>query len=291
MARVLLLVKLTLAPLLVVGSSLAGRRWGHEVSGLLVALPLVAGPILLITTLQHGVRFGSRVATASLLGLVALALFAVVFARASQRRGWLVALLVGWLAFLLVALAFSTVAIPAGIGLVLAGAAYLLAPRLMPPAPAEDPDLAELPVWDLPARAVATALLVLALTGASAGLGSRVTGVLTPFPVSTGVLAAFVLALEGPLHASAVLRGFLRGAFGFVAFCFLVAVLLVPLGTPAAFALGLCAALAAQLVARQIASRRLAPETGVRISAPAVSPPAPGGAEEPLATGSSPPRP
>jgi hypothetical protein len=142
----------------------------------------------------------------------------------------------------------------------------LLAPRLLPLVPAEAPDLAELPVWDLPARAVATALLVLALTGASAGLGSRVTGVLTPFPVSTGVLAAFVLALEGPLHASAVLRGFLRGAFGFVAFCFLVAVLLVPLGTPAAFALGLCAALAAQFVARQISG-------------------------EPLATGSAPPRP
>jgi hypothetical protein len=120
---VLLLVKLTLAPLLVVGSSLAGRRWGHEVSGLLVALPLVAGPILLITTLQHGAHFGAGVATASLLGLVALGLFAVVFARTSQRRGWLVALLVGWLAFLLVALAFSTVAIPAGIGLVLASAA------------------------------------------------------------------------------------------------------------------------------------------------------------------------
>ena len=287
----LLLIKLTLAPLLVVGSSLAGRRWGHEVSGLLVALPLVAGPILLITTLQHGVRFGARVATASLLGLVALALFAVVFARASQHRGWLVALLVGWLAFLLVALAFSTVAIPAGIGLALAGAAYLLAPRLMPPAPMEAPDLAELPVWDLPARAVATALLVLALTGASAGLGSRVTGVLTPFPVSTGVLAAFVLALEGPLHASAVLRGFLRGAFGFVAFCFLVAVLLVPLGTPAAFALGLTAAFAAQLVARQIASHRLAPETNTRITAAALSPTATGGAEEPLATGSAPPRP
>ena len=39
----LLIVKLALAPLLVVGSSLAGRRWGHEVSGLLVALPLLLG--------------------------------------------------------------------------------------------------------------------------------------------------------------------------------------------------------------------------------------------------------
>jgi hypothetical protein len=47
----LLLVKLSLAPLLVVGSSLAGRRWGPALAGVLGALPLVAGPILLTVQL------------------------------------------------------------------------------------------------------------------------------------------------------------------------------------------------------------------------------------------------
>ena len=115
--RVLLLVKLALAPALVVGSSLAGRRWGHEVSGLLVALPLVAGPILLITELEHGAHFASRAAAASLLGLVALASFVVVFARAARHAGWPIAVLAGWVAFLAVALAFGQAAIPAGVGL------------------------------------------------------------------------------------------------------------------------------------------------------------------------------
>jgi hypothetical protein len=255
-AMSLLLVKLTLAPGLVVGSSLAGRRWGPEASGLLVALPLVAGPILLIVDLDHGAHFASRAAAASLLGLVALASFAVVFARVSRRRGWLVAVVAGWLAFLAVALGFSTVVLPAGAGLAIALAAYALAPRLMPPGsrrPASP--RAELPVWDLPARAAATAVLVLGLTGAAAGFGPTLTGVLTPFPISNTVLAAFVLVLEGPAHANAFLRGFLRGAFGFVAFCFLVAVLLIPLGTAAAFAIALCGALAAQLVARLLDSR------------------------------------
>jgi hypothetical protein len=252
----LLLVKLTLAPALVVGSSLAGRRWGHEVSGLLVALPLVAGPILLITDLEHGAHFASRAAAAALLGLVALASFAVVFARVSRTHGWLAAVAAGWLAFLTVALAFSTAALGAGVGLVIALCAYVLAPRLMP----SDPHLAstsdaELPVWDLPARALATALLVLALTGAAAGLGPTLTGVLTPFPVSNTVLVTFVLVLEGPAQANAFLRGFLRGAFGFVAFCFLVAVLLVPLGAAGAFVLALCGALLAQLIARVLARR------------------------------------
>ena len=47
----------------------------------------------------------------------------------------------------------------------------------------------------------------LLLTGAAGGLGPTLTGVLTPFPVSNTVLAAFVLVLEGPAHANAFLRG------------------------------------------------------------------------------------
>ena len=290
----LLLVKLTLAPLLVVGSSLAGRRWGHEVSGLLVALPLVAGPILLITDLERGAHFASRAAAASLLGLIALASFVVVFARVSRRRAWPLAVAAGWLAFLAVALGFSTVAIPAGIGLLLAVGAYALAPRLMPPVAQLEPEPdagVELPAWDLPARAIATAALVLALTGAAGGLGPTLTGVLTPFPISNTVLAAFVLVLEGPAHANAFLRGFLRGAFGFVAFCFLVAVLLLPLGTAAAFALALCAALLVQLLVRVLG--RSASATATRASTNENSddgaPPPPATAE--LLTGSSRPRP
>jgi hypothetical protein len=255
----LLLVKLTLAPALVVGSSLAGRRWGHQVSGLLVALPLVAGPILLITELEHGSRFAARAASASLLGLVALACFVVVFARVARERGWPAGVAAGWLAFVAVALAFSATSIPAGVGLALAAGAFALAPALLPADPHEaDRPLAALPAWDLPARAIATALLVLGLTGAAAGLGPALTGVLTPFPVSTSVLAAFVLALEGPAPADALLRGFLRGAFGFAAFCFLVAVLVMPLGVAPAFALALCGALAAQLLARLVAGRAAA---------------------------------
>jgi hypothetical protein len=259
----LLLVKLALAPLLVVGSSLAGRRWGHEVSGLLVALPLVAGPILLITELEHGRHFAADAAAASLLGLVALASFVVVFARVARHAGWPIAVLAGWIAFLAVALAFGQTAIPAGFAFALATGAFALAPRLLPADPPErDMPIATLPAWDLPGRAIATALLVLGLTGAAAGLGPRLTGVLTPFPVSNTVLAAFLLVLEGPVQLDAFFRGFLRGAFGFAAFCFLVAVLVIPLGVAAAFALALLGALVAQLIARVIAGRDLAAPVG-----------------------------
>jgi hypothetical protein len=250
----LLLVKLTLAPALVVGSSLAGRRWGHEVAGLLVALPLVAGPILLITELEHGRHFAAGAAAASLLGLVALTAFVVVFAQVARHARWPAAVLAGWAAFLAIALAFGQASIAAGFGVALAFGAFALAPRLLPADPYEqDVPLTGLPAWDLPARALATALLVLGLTGAAAGLGPTLTGTLTPFPVSNTVLAAFVLVLEGPVRLDEFFRGFLRGAYGFASFCFLVAVLVIPLGPAGAFALALCGALTAQIVARALA--------------------------------------
>lgn len=64
----LLAAKFLLAPLCVVAVSLAGRRWGVAVAGVLGGLPVVAGPILLVETLLHGGDFGADAAAGTLLG-------------------------------------------------------------------------------------------------------------------------------------------------------------------------------------------------------------------------------
>ena len=99
-----LLTKLLLGPGLVVAASMAGRRWGSAVSGILVAIPIVLGPILLIITIEHGEAFGAEAATSSLLAMVALAVFVVAFERTGRTRRWEIATLAGWAAFLAVAL-------------------------------------------------------------------------------------------------------------------------------------------------------------------------------------------
>jgi hypothetical protein len=220
----ILLLKLVLAPALVVGATLAGRRWGPRIGGILIALPLVAGPILLVITLEQGEDFGARAARASLLGIVALSAFCVVFARAGP--GWIRALLWSWLAYAVVGAVASRwdAPPPAGLAIALAaltGARLLLgtddragdAPRTPPP-------------WDLYARALSTAVLVVTITTAADGLGPAVSGVLTPFPIATSVLAAFSLAHDGPRAAAAMLRGFVSALPGFAAFFFVVAVAL-----------------------------------------------------------------
>ena len=51
--------KLTLVPFFILALSLAGRRWGTAVSGWLVALPVVAGPIVFFIVMEQGEAFAA----------------------------------------------------------------------------------------------------------------------------------------------------------------------------------------------------------------------------------------
>lgn len=221
----ILLLKMLLAPGMVVAATLGGRRWGPRVGGFLIATPIVAGPILLIVTLQHGHDFGARAARGSLLGIVALSAFCVVFAKVTSLR-WRAALVLGWLAFALVGLAGSRWDAPPVLGLLAALASLGLARLLLGSDDGEAIPRREPPSWDLYARAGSTAVLVFTITTLADTLGPAVSGILTPFPIATSVLAAFALAHNGPEAARSMLRGFVTAMPGFAAFFFLVAVLL-----------------------------------------------------------------
>lgn len=110
-----LLLKVLLAPALVVATSLAGRRWGPQVAGVLVTLPIVAGPILVVLYLEQGAAFAARATTTALLGIVALGAFGVVFAAVARRYPWAVTLGLSWVAVLAVDLALFRVRLPAAV--------------------------------------------------------------------------------------------------------------------------------------------------------------------------------
>lgn len=251
----ILLLKLFLSPALVVGSTLAARRWGASVAGFFVGQPVVAGPILFITYLQHGAVFAAGAAASSLFGVVSLALFAVVYARLAFRSGWLATLAAGYAAVLSLDAALSTVHLAAATALAVTLAAVGVA---MIAVPRTGPDAGGGPVppsWDLPARAVATGALVLAVTTASALLGPRWTGILAPFPVAMSVVVAFVDAQYGPETAARTLAAAVTGLVGFGFFCLAVAVLVRPLGG-FAFPGGVAVSVAVQLLAVRARRRR-----------------------------------
>jgi hypothetical protein len=225
----LLVLKVALAPLLVVGVTLAARRWGPRVGGMLIALPVVAGPILLVITLEHGEVFGARVARGALLGIVALSAFCIAFAAAAAaatRIRWPAVLLIGWAAYAAVAACGSQWDAPPLAGLAMALVALLFARAFFRRNDQTDAFSPSRPPWDLYARAGSTAALVIVLTTAAGALGPAVSGVLTPFPVAGSVLAAFTLAHNGPAASLAMLRGFVVALPGFAVFFFAAAVAL-----------------------------------------------------------------
>lgn len=251
------LAKLLLAPLCVVAVSLAGRRWGVAVAGILGGLPVVAGPILLVLTLVHGRQFGAEAAAGTLLGLAALTLFVVVYGRTSEQAGPLLSVLAGWTAFLLGVAFLQLLDLPLGVSLIVVGAGFAVGLALLPAPPDAPTAIAAPPRWDLPARALAALTLVVALTAASGALGPNLSGLLAPFPIITSVLAVFTHMHGGPAQVRVLLRNFLVGFYGFATFCFVLAICLDSLGSPAAFSIALAAALAVQATIFAVRSRRL----------------------------------
>ena len=202
-----LALKVALAPMLVVLATLSGRRWGAAVAGVVTAIPVVAGPILAIITIEHGRAFGEEAARASLLGVVALCAYCVFARAAAGGRDWPAALALAYLAFAVVAAVASLIDLTpvAGFAAALAApAAWVLIPAPGSGAPPPSPP----PAWDLPARIVLTIALVLLVAGLAGTLGPALSGVLTPFPIATSVVASFSLAQDGPDATLSLLRGF-----------------------------------------------------------------------------------
>lgn len=219
------LLKVLLAPVLILLATLAGRRWGPAVGGWLAGLPMTSGPVSFILALEQGPEFAARAALGTLFGLVSLAAFCLAYGAAARRVGWggclaaaLGAFGVSTLALrgatLPLVLAFAVVcAVLAGVGAVMAGGEPPRPPRRLLPG-------------DLAIRMALAALLVLVLTSVAATLGPALAGSLSPIPVFGALLAVFAHRDQGAAAAVQLLRGMVLGSFGFATFLLMVAGLL-----------------------------------------------------------------
>jgi hypothetical protein len=248
----LLLLRLTLVPILVAAVTLASRRWGPRVGGFVTALPAVAGPTLGFYAVQQGNLFAADAARGSMLGLAGVAAFCLAYARASTWLHWAPCLIVGWGSFAVVTTLIYRVDVGPLSALLIAVAALLAARALLPP-PQPVPPAAGAPRWDLPLRMLAAAALVFILTSAANRLGSSVSGILTPFPVATAILAGFAHAQRGPAASVEFLRAYIPGLCTFAVFCVVLALTLPRMPIAWSFT----AALATQLALQTVLFRRV----------------------------------
>jgi hypothetical protein len=243
----LLLPKLTLAPLLVAAATLVAQKWGPRVGGLLMGLPLTTGPIFLLLAIDQGPHFAAKAAVGILFGLVGLAAFAVAYAAASGRTEWVASLASATAAFF----AFSAGARQLGSDVVVAGLAAWLAQLIaISLIQRPEPGIARAapPWWDLWVRMLAVAALTLAITIAAARLGPMPTGVVGTYPVAITVVITFTHSQFGRNAVLAMLRGSVLSWISFAS-CFLaIGLSLEAVGTAVAIDLGALAAVATSLL-------------------------------------------
>lgn len=249
----ILLLKLLLVPGLIWLVTLAGRRWGPGVAGWLSAFPIVSGPILLILALEQGSVFAAEAAQGTLLAVLAILVFSVVYAWASRRRPWPDCLFISLCSYALAVLGLRMIDTSLWVAFSSVIAALVLIPLAFP----------TLPNWttkarrsnDLPWRLISAAILVLLVSYGAKTLGPRLSGLLAMFPVMSTVLVAFSHRQSGADFAARLLRGMVYGYYAFASFCLVLALALPELGIAPAFALALTAAIPVHALAKKMMPR------------------------------------
>ncbi len=239
----ILALKLFLAPMLIGFVSIAGRRWGPTVGGWLVSLPLTSAPVILFLAIEQGTTFATSAAQNTLMGIISVASFCLVYYWFSFRFGWQLSMLAGWIAFFALTFIEESVILSLFFSFAIVTVFLIVVLTLMPKS--QSKDLAIIPPrWDTPLRMLVATGFVLGLTGAASILGPQLSGLLAPFPMFTTILAVFTHHFQGAHFTRRLLRAVVAGSFTFVTFFLVISLLVNRWGIAVAFGLALLAALA-----------------------------------------------
>ncbi|MGY0619613.1 hypothetical protein [Lysobacter sp. A378] len=231
----MLLLKLLIVPLFLAGISVAARRWGPQVAGLLAGFPVVTGPILYFLSQEQGALFAAKAAQGSLLAVIACVVFGIAYSHGSRKLGWPLTVVLGLSSWVVVAFVLShlpaSLPLAAGFALLALVTGPFLLPAILDTAQPAQP----LPTTELVARMVAGAVLVVAVTAVAGAVGTRWSGLMAMFPVLGTVLGLFSHRRSGPLFVARLFRGMFRGFYSFATFCISLSLLLQLLPVAGAF--------------------------------------------------------
>ncbi len=238
----MLALKLSLVAAVVLFASLAARRFGHGVAGTLSGMPMIAGPIMGFVLLQADAEQGRAIAFATLVAFPAMVSHMVAFAHASRRLPWIVSLLVANLVFLSLGALLLWLELPSWLACLCAAASPIVGMRLMP-AHVRDRTALTIAHIELVLRVAAAVALAAAIVLGASVFPVAVSGLLLALPITGNVLPCFTLPRYGSDATIELLRGFVQGMFGFVAFFIVLYVMLPVLGAWQSYALAWLTAL------------------------------------------------
>jgi hypothetical protein len=230
----MLVFKLLLTPLFIGLIGLADRRWGAQVGGWLVGLPLTSAPLTFFIALEVGTTFAAQTALGILLGLLSQAVFCLTYAWLSLRVNWGGSWLLGWGAFGASTVALAQVSLPLPLVFLGVISALVLVLWLWPHARGQGVS-SPAPVWALLGRMGLATSVVLVLTSTARLLGPHLSGLLSPLPILATVFAVFAHKLQGGRPARQVLHGVVVSSFACAVFFLVVAACLEQWGLVATF--------------------------------------------------------
>ena len=203
----LLYLKLIVTPLLMWAISLASRRWGGLLGGLLSGMPITSALVMTFLCLEQGSTFAVAAVPGALGGLVAVQATYCCFMWSTRRAALVPAVLLALLAYGLVAYAFThwgNLHLSVAIALILIGVLIRASGR------EPSPDMLARPkhrYWEIPLRMVAATSLLMLTTSLADWLGPATSGMLAPIPVIAWPLVVFAYVQNGRPGMAAMVRG------------------------------------------------------------------------------------
>lgn len=227
-------------PLVIGGVTAISKKWGNQIGGMLASLPWVAGPIILFFYLEQGVDFTVNSIEGVMIGMFGTYAFTFMYIFSSIKNKWYISLLLSYLCFIGVVLILKNLEgkLSLNTWFLLILITNIIGFRLFPNYKSKEIHEKKLKN-DLVLRMIVITFFVILITYLAKILGPYWSGILTPFPIVTAILAAFTHYTQGAYGTSIILRGMLTGFIGFATFLFLQAKLLPHFPIAISFAIGL----------------------------------------------------
>lgn len=250
------ILKLFLVPCFIGLITLAGRRFGASVAGLLSGLPIIAGPIIWFIYLEQGYAFAQQSLAALISGIVALSTFCFTYAWICTRLNWVFSLLFSLLIYFMVAWLMASLTLNVNTSAILACLGILLQIMF---SPKSDGQILLVPASaaEIICRMMFAFVLVFSVTGLAQTIGEAYAGIFAAFPVAGSTIALFSHRNHSAKSAIKSLKSMMQGLLAMLACFYITALLSDEFGFSIALLLGGTVALTLQFIFMSVKNRAL----------------------------------
>ncbi len=249
-------LKFLITPTLMLAISLAARRWGTQIGGLLSGLPVTSALVVLFLSLEQGPGFALQAVPGALAGLAAVQATYLFYYLVTRRVGALLGCITALAVYAATAALMSHlgwVGLSVAVTLVLLSLIIVVTSQ---PAPTGNAKVVQLPRWVIPMRMLTATALLVAITASAEWLGPVASGLLAPIPVIAWPLAVFAHVQGGHHELGAIVRGNAIGAVGVLGFYLAVKSTIAQWGSVPSIAVAVVLAVVATFALAKLLDRR-----------------------------------